>query len=75
MKTHSIEEIQELKEWFDNHELPGSLQLDKATYIEDVKETISSLIEQSLYCYDNPKMQGGIVLLEKIKIKVEESFS
>ena len=37
MKTHSIEEIQELKEWFDNHELPGSLQLDKATYIEDVK--------------------------------------
>ena len=43
--------------------------------IEDVKETISSLIEQSLYCYDNPKMQGGIVLLEKIKIKVEESLS
>jgi hypothetical protein len=39
------------------------------------KETISSLIEQSLYCYDNPKMQGGIVLLEKIKIKVEESLS
>ena len=37
--------------------------------------TIKSLIEQSLYCYDNPKMQGGIVLLEKIKIKVEESLS
>lgn len=67
MNPYTLEKLNELKDWFDTHELPETLQLDKSTYIPDLKDTVSALLDQAYICYSNPKMQGGIVLLEKIK--------
>lgn len=71
MGPYTLEKLNELKEWFDTHELPIDLQLDKSTYIPDLKDTVLALLDQAFVCYSNPKMQGGIVLLEKIKIHLD----
>lgn len=73
MGKHTIEDIEILKEWFTTHELPKSLRLDKSTYIIDVKSTVTSLLDQAFIHYANPGMQGGIVVLKKIKSMLEES--
>ena len=31
------------------------------------------LLEQAYICYENPKMQGCILLIKKIKQKIEEN--
>ena len=49
---YTKEEIQELEHWFDSKELPKSLQLDKATYIPDLKETLHRLFLQADQCYE-----------------------
>lgn len=72
MKTLTIEELNELKAWFESQELPQTMYIDKATYTPNLKETIAMLFEQSYIYYDNPKMQGSILLLKKIKTKLEE---
>ena len=53
--------------------LPESLQLDKATFIPDVRETLDRLVLQAEINCDNPKMQGPIYLLERLKAKLEET--
>jgi len=72
MKTLTIEELNELKAWFESQELPQTMYIDKATYTPNLKETIAMLFEQSYIYYENPKMQGSILLLKKIKTKLEE---
>lgn len=72
MKTLTIEKLNELKAWFESQELPQTMYIDKATYTPNLKETIAMLFEQSYIYYDNPKMQGSILLLKKIKTKLEE---
>lgn len=72
MKTLTIEELNELKGWFESQELPQTMYIDKATYTPNLKETIAMLFEQSYIYYENPKMQGSILLLKKIKTKLEE---
>lgn len=67
MKSHTIEEINELKAWFETSHLPESLQLDQATFIPNLADTVDSLFIQAYIYYENPKMQGGIILLKKIK--------
>lgn len=71
-KLYTLEELQALKDWFKDKELPQDMRLDKATYIPDLKKTLSSLFLQADVCYENPKMQGCIFLLERIKAKLEE---
>ena len=68
-RTHTIEEIDELKAWFQEKEstLPATMQINSSAYTPDLKETISMLFEQAYICYENPKMQGCIWLLKKIK--------
>ena len=56
-KLYTREELHELEEWFNNVQLPESIQLDKATFIPNVKETLSRLILQAEINCDNPKMQ------------------
>lgn len=73
MKTHTLEEVNELKDWFDAQQLPQSFYIDKATFIPNVKETVDSLFMQAYLYYENPKMQGCIVLLKKIKKQIEET--
>lgn len=72
MKTHTIEEIDELKAWFEKQTLPQTMQIDKATFSPDLKVTVKMLFEQAAICHDNPKMQGCILLLKKIKDKLKE---
>lgn len=72
MKTHTIEELNELKAWFESQNLPQTMYIDKATYTPNLKETIDMLFEQSYIYYENPKMQGSILLLKKIKARIEE---
>ena len=74
-RTHTIEEIDELKNWFQEHQnqLPETMQIDSSAYTPDLKETISMLFDQAYICYENPKMQGCIYLLKKIKRNLESN--
>ena len=65
--TYTEEEIEELKKWFENQQLPEELALDKATYIPNLRDTLDRLLEQANLCCGNPKMQGCIILLERIR--------
>lgn len=72
-RTHTIEEINELKAWFEPRlaELPETMQIDSSAFTPDLKETIDMLFDQAYICYENPKMQGCIWLLKKIKKNLE----
>ena len=74
-RTHTIEEIDELKIWFQEHQnqLPETMQIDSSAYTPDLKETISMLFDQAYICYENPKLQGCIYLLKKIKRNLESN--
>ena len=73
-RVHTIEEIDELKRWFDVNadKLPVNMQIDTSAFSPDLQETIAMLFEQAYICYDNPKMQGCIYLLKKIKTNIEK---
>lgn len=70
--VYTLEEVKQLKAWFDQAELPAEIHLDKAVYIPDVKETVNRLFMQAFVCYENPKLQGCLLLLERIKAYLEE---
>ena len=70
-RLYTQEELHELQHWFEGRDLPESLQLDKATYIPNLRDTIKRLVIQSEINYENPKMQGCIILLERLKEKLE----
>lgn len=74
-RIHTIEEIDELREWFEKvkNRLPETMQIDSSAYTLNLKETISMLFEQAYICYENPKMQGCIYLLKKIKKNLEDT--
>ena len=71
LKMLTLDELHELKDWFEKQELPEDIQLDKATYIPHLRDTVRRLFAQSELNYDNPKMQGCILLLQRLKVKVE----
>jgi hypothetical protein len=74
-RIHTIEEIDELREWFEKvkNRLPEAMQIDSSAYTPNLKETISMLFEQAYICYENPKMQGCIYLIKKIKKNLEDT--
>ena len=71
---HTLEEINELKNWFDGQmaNIPATMQIEKGCYTHDLASTIDMLFDQAYICYENPKMQGCILLLKKIKKNLEE---
>ena len=73
-RTHTIEEVNELRVWFESIEdkLPATMQIDSSAFTPDLKETIDMLFDQAYICYENPKMQGCILILKKIKKNIEE---
>ena len=71
-KVYTVEEVDELKKWFDNQTLPQSMQINSSAYSPDLKDTVAMLFEQSYICCNNPKMQGCLLLLENIKKNLEE---
>lgn len=73
-RTHTIEEVNELRVWFESIEdkLPATMQIDSSAFSPDLKDTISCLFEQAYICYENPRMQGCIYFLKKIKKNLED---
>ena len=73
-RTHTLEEINELKSWFEANQekLPQTMQIDSSAFSPDLRDTIDMLFEQAYICYANPKMQGCIRFLKKIKKNLEE---
>lgn len=71
---HNIDEIDELKKWFDDNRdiIPNNMQIDSSAFTPNLPETINMLFEQAYICYDNPKMQGCIMLLKKIKENIDK---
>jgi hypothetical protein len=49
------------------------MQIDKSAFTPNLPETVVMLLEQAYVCYENPKMQGCIRLLERIKQIVMEN--
>ena len=72
-RTYTEEEVNELKKWFDSQSLPPTMQIDKAAFTPNLKDTVDMLFEQAYVCYENPKMQGCLYLLEKIKSNLEKN--
>lgn len=70
-KVYTVEEVDELKKWFDNQILPQSMQINSSAYSPDLKGTVAMLFEQAYICCNNPKMQGCLLLLENIKKNLE----
>ena len=71
-KVYTIEDVDELKRWFDAQTLPQSMQINSSAYSPGLKDTVAMLFEQAYICYNNPKMQGCLLLLENIKKNLEE---
>ena len=72
-KVYTIEDVDELKRWLDSQTLPQSMQINSSAYSPDLKDTVAMLFEQAYICYNNPKMQGCLLLLENIKKNLEEN--
>ena len=55
-KHYTPEELSEVVEWFKKHfdQLPESLHLDKATYIKDLKHTVTLYYDILAKHHENP---------------------
>ena len=71
-KIYKKEELKALKDWFANQDLPQGLQVDKATNIPNLKETVARLFDQAEACYENPKMQGFYWKILRQNLKAEK---
>jgi hypothetical protein len=69
-KVYKAADIKEMKEWFAAQKLPQSMQVDKCTFIPNLKRTVDALIEQSEYCYGNPNLHGCLYVLERIRLRL-----
>lgn len=75
--VYTLEEVDALKRWFDEqgNNIPSEMAIEKSTYSPNLRLTIQMLFEQAYICYNNPKMQGCLLLLEKIKSNLENNQS
>ena len=72
-KHFSDDELKQLVGWFEEHmeRLPDSLQLDRATFIKDLKHTVKLYFDVVKLHKDNPTYSGQIYLLYQIKACLE----
>lgn len=77
VNVYTLEEVDALKRWFDEqgNNIPSEMAIEKSTYSPNLRLTIQMLFEQAYICYNNPKMQGCLLLLEKIKSNLENNQS
>lgn len=71
-RIYTIEEINDLKAWFDAQTLPQEMQIDSSAYTPNLPGTVGMLFDQAYICHENYKMLGCIRLLEKIKSNLEQ---
>ena len=67
MRTYTQEEVNELKKWFDSQELPPTMQIDKAAFTPNLKDTVDMLFEQAYVCYENPKCRMPLFVKRKLR--------
>lgn len=68
---YSQEEVRELINWFNNYDLPQSLQINTATYCPDLKATINAVRNQAIKHHENRIFNYAVRLLYEIKNKLE----
>ena len=71
-KIYTKQDADDLCEWFKSRELPKSLQVDKATFIPNLPFTVGSLCECAQRYWNNPRMSGYLIQLDKIKKVLEQ---
>lgn len=61
-KHYTDEELNEVVDWFKTHmnELPESIYMDKATYIKDLKHTVTLYFDIVKQLKDNPTYAAQI---------------
>lgn len=61
-KHYSSEELSEVMDWFKKHydQLPESIQVDKATYIKDLKHTVKLYYDIVEKHHENPTYAAQI---------------
>ena len=42
-RTYTEEEVNELKKWFDSQSLPPTMQIDKAAFTPNLKDTVDTV--------------------------------
>lgn len=75
-KHYTDKEVQTLSAWFEQHmdKLPQSLQVDKATYMPDLRRTVRFYLDIMKEHKDNPTYAAQIFLLFKIREMLEEKI-
>ena len=63
-RTYTEEEVNELKKWFDSQSLPPTMQIDKAAFTPNLKDTVDMLFEQAYVCYENPNAGMSLFVRE-----------
>lgn len=71
-KVYTKQDADALCSWFKTRELPKSLQVDKATFIPNLAFTVNSLCECAQRYWNNPRMAGYLIQLDKIKAAIEK---
>lgn len=68
---YTLQEVDELKAWFDAQTLPPTMQVDSSAFSPNLEKTVNMLFEQAYVCHERPRMQGCFLILEKIKKNLE----
>lgn len=68
---YTVEEIDELKEWFASQTLPKTMQITESAFSPDLSKTVERLFEQAYIYHSNFKMTGCVRLLLRIKQNME----
>lgn len=76
-KHYTVEELNDIISWFSIHKdhLPQSLQLDKATYIMDLKNTMVHFLDIIKKHKDNPTYAAQIYILFLIREAVRKKWT
>jgi len=73
--TYTLEEIEELVNWFKTCKHEGELNLGEGEIIKDFNKAVEQLSSLAIRYYDNPNFLGSIHNLIKIRNKIEEENS
>lgn len=60
-RTYTQEEVNELKKWFDSQELPPTMQIDKAAFTPNLKDTVDMLFNRPMYATKIPKCRDAFI--------------
>lgn len=73
-KLYSLEEVEQVKAWFRERweKLPDDLHLDQATYMADLRHTLTLYFEIADTLRENPTYSPQVYLLFKVQRALQE---